>query len=350
MCVTSGLAILRRQKYCTRYVASVPEAQIQSPHPDDEIDPLPPIDGDEGDQVLGGEDEIDDPDEEESNALDDATGEDDPIEDEDFGDDESTAIGDDAEGLGDPTDDVASFDGDSEPFTEGDDAPGIGGDEYGLDEVDQNPAMNDGGEEGLEEEDEALRAEDLPPLDADDEAEQSEDGFFERLDVRDGLLWETPPWELVLAHPLEGVTALAAGDAGAYVFARKLIWLSEHGQARDLPARGLGGRVLELVASAGLIDAVSEGGRVVRSTDDGASFAALDEMRSTPRPSVPGEPTAHFEEESGRSLVIVNDRIVADVSNDADIDGDEARILVIDRRAGLVWIATRAAVLAYRSR
>jgi len=46
---------------------------------------------------------------------------------------------------------------------------------------------------------------------------------------------------------------------------------------------------------------------------------------------------------------VVSGRIVADVSNDADIDGEDARILTIDPRADRVWVATRAAILVYRA-
>lgn len=333
-----------------RYVAGVPEVHRKTPEDDDEIDPLPPIDGEGEEERDEDEDELDEEPKDDASPLDDSTGEDDPIEDEDFGEDEASAIGDDDDGPADATEEVATFHGgDAAPFAEGDDAPGIG-DDLDIDEDLTDASTKDGGEEGLDEEDEELRAEDLPPLDADDEAEHADEGFFDRLaDAGDGLAWDPHPWELVLAHAMDGVSALAAGEGGAYVFAQKLFWLNDRGVPRALSARGLNAPVVELVASPGVLDAVLDGGRVVRSTDDGESFAALDDMRSKSRAPAPGAPSARFEPETGRAIVVVGDRIVADVSNDADIDGEEARIQVIDRRGELVWVATRAAVLAYRA-
>lgn len=320
------------------------------PEDDDELEPLPPMDG-EGDELAEEDEELEAVPEDGGSALDDSTGEDDPLEEEDFGEDESSAIGDDADGLKDAADDITHFDGDAAPFAAGDDAPGIGEDDLGIDEDTPDVSTKDGGEEGLDEDGEELRAEDLPPLDADDEAEQADDGFFDRLvDSGDGgLSWDPHPWELVLAHAMEGVSALAAGDRGAFVFAHKLVWLDEAGAAHELAASGLGGNVTELTFAAGVLDAVVEGGRVLRSTDEGASFAALDEIRTSPKARPADAPTARFEQDAGRALVVAAGRIVADVSNDADIDGEDARILVLERRGELVWVATRAAVLAYRA-
>jgi hypothetical protein len=55
-------------------------------------------------------------------------------------------------------------------------------------------------------------------------------------------------------------------------------------------------------------------------------------------------------EDTGRSLIVADSRILADVSNDADSDGDEARVLVISRHADLVWLGGAFGVLAYRVR
>ena len=323
----------------------MPEVR-KAPEEEDELEPLPPLDG-EGEEHAEEEDDVEDVPDDGASALDDSTGEDDPLEDEDFGADESSAIGDDADGLKEAVDDIAHFDGDAAPFAAGDDAPGIDEDDFSIDEDTPDVSTKDGGEEGLDEEGEELRAEDLPPLDSDDEAEQTEDGFFDRLvDSGDGgLSWDPHPWELVLAHAMEGVSALAAAEGGAFVFAKKLVWLDERGATRDLAGKGLIGDVRELTASPGVLDAVVEGGRVLRSTDEGASFAALDEIRTTPKARPADAAVSRFEQDAGRALVVLAGRIVADVSNDADIDGDDARILTIERRGERVWVATRAAAL-----
>jgi hypothetical protein len=319
----------------------------KKPDDDEELDPLPPMDGESEAEDEHDDESLDDVNDDGNSPLDDSTGEDDPIDDEDFGEEESSAIGDDDDGPKEVADEIAHFDGDAAPFAEGDDAPGIS-DEFDVDEDTPDVSTKDGGEEGLDEEGEELRAEDLPPLDADDEAEQADEGFFDRLaDAGDGLAWDPHPWELVFAQPIEGITALAASDGGAYVFSSGLSWVNDRGASRPLAARGLVGTVVELVASAGRLDAVMDDGRVLRSTDDGATFAASDDIRS-PRAVPAGAPVSRFEQEQGRSTVVAAGRIVADVSNDSDSDGEEGRIVAIDRRSDFAWVATRTTLLLYR--
>ncbi len=327
----------------------MPEVRKTPAEEDDELDPLPPMDGEIDESVLE-EDDLEVAPDDGASALDDSTGEDDPIEDEDFGEEESSAIGDDDDGPKEAADEVAHFDGDAAPFAPGDDAPGIDEDDFSIDEDVPDISTKDGGEEGLDEEGEELRAEDLPPLDADDEADHADEGFFDRLvDSGDGLSWSPHPWELLFARSMDGVSALAATDGGAFVFAKRLVWLDERGNSREPAAKGLPAEVAELAAAKGVLDAVFEGGRVLRSTDDGESFSALDEIRSTKKAPLADAPVSRFEEDAGRALVVVSGRIVADVSNDADIDGEDARILTIDPRADRVWVATRAAILVYRA-
>lgn len=323
-----------------------------APATPEELDPLPPLDGDETEAEVAPAEEL--ADDGEQNLLDDATAEDDPIEDEDFGADESPAVGDDAEGPDGELDEVPAP-GDTGSFIDGDDpAPPAPHDDEDLDD-DQPPLLADGGEEGLDEEGEELRAEDLPPLDADEHEEQADEGFFERIDAQDGGTWDEQPWELAFAHtPLDRVAGLAVVDGGAFVFAGRLTFLSDRGRLREPGAKGLVGNVARLSSGDGTVDAVMTDGRVLRSSDGGETFlahdAAVGEAAGTDVPLSDGRvASAAKDDATGRWLVTCAGKIVADVSNDVDADGDESRVLCMRAGGELVWVATPSGVAVYRT-
>jgi len=166
--------------------------------PDDDLD-LPPLDGEGHDDVdaeVDAEDELDVG--TDDDALDDATGESDPLE-------EIAVEGAEGGWLLDAEDnaglDVGPFDlslsaegrllEDDEPDGRpADDDLGISADET---------VAADGGEEGPTDEDEELREEDLPALDADEEGDVDDAGLFDRsvLSADEELRWEDRAWARV---------------------------------------------------------------------------------------------------------------------------------------------------------
>jgi hypothetical protein len=167
-------------------------------NPDDELD-LPDLDGESDEPADAAHDELDVADVDEgADAFDDATA----------GDavDHGIAIGEGAEGglLADSDDaaglDVGGFDlsiGDEAEDLRDDSAEGRGEDPD-LD-AGEETATADAGEEGPSDEDEELREEDLPALDADEDGDVPDEDLFERsmLAESDELRWDDRAWTKV---------------------------------------------------------------------------------------------------------------------------------------------------------
>lgn len=160
---------------------------------DDDLDELPPLDG-EAEDVEVEPLEVGDLDEEVEGGLDDRTAEDDPIDDDEIAGVETTWL-DGAEDAG--ALDVGAFDlslSAEEPLLQ-DDEPDdrAGGEDLGV--LDENLTM-DGGEEGPLADDEELREEDLPELDADDDGEVDDEALFDRSALADQeeLRWDDRAW------------------------------------------------------------------------------------------------------------------------------------------------------------
>lgn len=165
----------------------------------DDLPPLdlPPVDG-EGDRDddpadLDADDELETLDDD-GDAMDDRTGESAPFE-ELEGEEESLLLLDTDEAK---TLDVGGLDlafGDEdEAVLDGEDGDGRAVDEdLSLEEP---PVLADGGEEGPIAEDEELREEDLPALDADEHGDVDEDALFDRTSIEpsEDLLWEDRAW------------------------------------------------------------------------------------------------------------------------------------------------------------
>jgi len=178
-----------------------------APEPDD-LD-LPPLDGEIGggqdphENEANGPDELDQDDDigahhDLGDPLDDATGDSDPLEEIAHlaVDAMETGLLVDAEG----TDalDVGTFDLSLSPegkLLDDDDreAPVPADEELGANE---EVAHTDGGEEGPLADDEELREEDLPALDADDDGDVSDESLFERgaIDTGEELRWDDRAW------------------------------------------------------------------------------------------------------------------------------------------------------------
>jgi hypothetical protein len=189
----------------------------QSPDKADELElELPALDGeDDGTHDVAAQDDLDDDGdfgEDSGDAFDDTTGEDGPL-------DELTVEGAedgwllDAETAG--TLDVGPFDIAIEPegkVLEDDEADGRGGleDLFAAEEV----FVVDSGEEGPLADDEELREEDLPALDADDDGDVPDEDLFEgsAIGSDSDVRWDDRAWSRATA--LDPATADEADDSG----------------------------------------------------------------------------------------------------------------------------------------
>jgi hypothetical protein len=259
------------------------------PGREEDIDELPPLDGDADDPP--GEQPEHEPDlhEDESAAdLDDSTGEDaqpealelDPVEGapwlNESSDNPDLDIGADL-GLDLPDGDVTS---------EGDESA-AGAEELGLGEGLEVVGL-DSGEEGPQSPDEELRDRDLPDLGGPEEDEVDEgardrdtEGFA--ADEPMGLKWAAAPWPRVGSPaPLTSARAVACIARGALAFGRvesgsgELSRVDLEGGCQSVPARGLAGlEVKALRAEGDRLAAVVEGGGVFVSQDAGLTFQPL---------------------------------------------------------------------------
>ncbi len=341
-----------------RYGLAVPEPTKYSALGElDDLDSLPALDGDDDAPMPVPDDEIDDdPADAATDTLDDGTGEDE-LGEEDFGEDEAPALGDDSEGMAGEVPEVDSLDGDGAPIAAGDDAPGIVADDVLVDALEGTIVGTDAGEEGLgEEPGDQLRAEDLPPLDAGDDEEGAEEGFFEGIGGPPGDAWNDSAWELTFFHRVaEPVTAIVAMNGGAVFAAGGLNFISDRGLVRPLAAAGTFGTIAGLAASATYIEAIMADGAVFRSADEGRSFAVLDERREARLPAsfaLPSGQTfrAEFDSDAGRTVLRAGDQIVADVTRDSDGDAEAFAVVSMCVDAVAVWVALRTGVARYRTR
>jgi hypothetical protein len=272
---------------------------------EDELEELPPIDGDgrDGPEPAPDLEEIDGEEPAEPGAgasLDDSTGEDDAL-------DASALEGlesDEAEGgwldepvdspdldLGEPAlldagDEAVALEDAEEPLAPDEDfGIGEGGERSGLDFAEEGPVNAD----------EELRDEDLPALDADDapdEDAKDDEGLLDERIIGEeplGLPWAAEPWAPV-GSPLGlsnvglpgGITAMTCAARGALVAGRaasgahELIRVDLEGGRQVLPAEELrGGRVGALAAEGEVVAAVVEGSRLLLSHDGGGRFEAV---------------------------------------------------------------------------
>lgn len=188
--------------------------------PDDDLD-LPPLDGSIGDgepedgEAEGHHDEDVEDARELGDAFDDSTSEGDPL-------DEIAVEGTEAGWLVDsedsPTLDVGAFDVAITP--EGkildEEEPEV---RHGADEelgAHEEAIHTDGGEEGPLAEDEELREEDLPALDADDDGDVADDTLFERgaMDTEEELRWDDRAWARAPAPAPASEQADESDDSG----------------------------------------------------------------------------------------------------------------------------------------
>jgi hypothetical protein len=269
---------------------------------EDELDELPPIDGDDAPDPAADVEEIggsegNDP--AAGSLLDDSTGEDDAVDATLEG-----LEGDEGERgwLDEPLDSPDLDLGETARLDSGDEAvsledgeePVAPDEDFGIGEGTERSGL-DLAEEGPVNADEELRDEDLPALDADDapddEGRAEDEGLLDERIIGEeplGIRWAAEPWARV-GPPLGlasvglsgGITAMACAPRGALVGGRaasgahELIAVDLEGGRQVLPAEGLrGGRIAALAADGEVMAAVVEGGRLMLSHDGGARFEA----------------------------------------------------------------------------
>jgi hypothetical protein len=255
---------------------------------EDELDELPPLDGDSNDAPEPeSEVELEDLDDASEASLDDATGGDEPADAEELDLDES-----DTGWLEEPNEtpdldlgEVAITDfGEGLSATEDAEEPGAGEEDFGFGDAPERGGL-DGGDEGPVDQDEELREQDLPALDADEEGELEDavlvdEGFA--ADEPLGLPWAAAPWERVGAPvALVGARAVACAGPGAIVTGRneageaQLVKVDLEGASQGLAAAGLvPARVSALAVEGATVAAVDDDGTLLVSRDGGQKFLA----------------------------------------------------------------------------
>ncbi len=260
---------------------------------DSEID-LPPSDGPLGDE--GGEsgtpasseadaDDLDPvPADAATNAFDDATGEDDPVDDEELDPIDDGGLDDEA-GLAREADldEVAEFPEDrggaAVSLLAENDELGVGNEDFGIRE-DDSSAHVDGGEEGPRDADEELREEDLPSLDADEQGDGDEEAFYELEGegTPPPFPWEDSRWparSLVRVPAAVAVVSIASGAIAIAGDPPKLWGIVDAGVEASEPtgAPREGWRSLRLARKTGELFIDTDAGIFI-SRDGGRSFEA----------------------------------------------------------------------------
>jgi hypothetical protein len=263
---------------------------------DDELDELPPLDGDGRDAPepeATSEDLPEDADTEAS--LDDSTGEDAAPDttDLDLGQADGQADGGWLEEPPDAPDldlgDVAMIDfGEGTAAAEEDSDEASEGDgDLGLADGPERGDL-DAGDEGPLDEDEELRESDLPALDADEEGELDDEALVDAGFAADeplGLPWAAEPWSRVGAPvALTAATAIACTLRGAIVSGRaesgvaELSRLDLEGTCQGIPGAGIDAAAVRGLAVAGdVVAAVVEDRGAFVSRDGGATFGPIAE-------------------------------------------------------------------------
>ena len=266
---------------------------------EDELEELPPLDGDSREQPEGEpnySDLLEESAEGEA-SLDDSTAEDEPP-------DTSELDLEGAEGgwIGEANDSddldigeaIVDWSEAASPLEDLEEA-GVGGEDFDLHGGPERGGL-DPGEEGPVDPDEELKEGDLPEMDADDEGEMQDSALIDPAFASDeplGLSWAAQPWTRVGAPvPIVRATAVACAARGAIVVGRsdagafELASIDLEGACERLPAVGLAaGEVRSLAVDGHSVVAVLADGRLMASTDGGRRFGAIRDAASDAVPA-----------------------------------------------------------------
>ncbi|HEY1694264.1 MAG TPA: hypothetical protein VGG39_18975 [Polyangiaceae bacterium] len=258
---------------------------------DDELDPLPPLDGDAQEEGRDTEAEVeadlDEP--HDGEGLDDSTGEDDPVDPEDLDVDER-----DTGWLGEPADapdldlgDLGVHDLGADDSLAPDDAeePGTQNEDFGFGKAPEHGGL-DSGDEGPVAPDEELREDDLPAMDADEEGDLEDAALTDTgfgADEPVGLPWDAEPWSRVGAPvALSSATAVASAARGALACGRTegggaaLVRVDLEGTTQVLATTGIDpAGVRALAVQGSRVAALLYDGTVTISSDGGTRYAPV---------------------------------------------------------------------------
>lgn len=357
---------------------------------EDELGDLPPLDGDEREPppVEGGQEgDVDEPLGEAS--LDDATGEDDPVDTGELDLDEGGTRG----WLDEPTDapgldlggmDVVELDEPQQLGAADDEGEAAEAEDLVLGDAPERGGL-DAGDEGPIDPDEELRDEDLPALDADEQGDVDDALLMDPAFVEDtgGLPWAPAPWERVGAPlPLTRAIAVACTGRDAVVVGvaegdrLELLRVDLEGTCQALASEGLDvASVTTLWVVGARIVAEQASGAIMVSDDGGAHFtegtvappkvapprrAVAGIHRASPWVELDGEglfvAASYAAPEDTTTLVRVSEDGTAAVvarlggsREDAEADG-RVRAMAYDTSRSVVWLAGGFGVAAFSVR
>jgi hypothetical protein len=311
------------------------------PHVTDELE-LPPLDGemDEGpppglEADVSVRDEEDPYDDSEGVA---APGDDPPDE------DEPSALADDAVGFAAPIEEP--IEDDHESLLGDDDSPGTAGEDFDVNEGDD--AVRDGGEEGFDEPEPELRAEDLPRLDEGTDDDLSIEEAVDAVIAQPDLRWDDRGFERVITQPIGHVVRLRIhgglvvtledGSVKRSVDGGETFSAADHGEEEDeaLVVRGRARALLR--EGVGVLRALDDGPlTLVESTAEATAFTLLDD----------GSVLVAMDGPERMRLVRVG------VDGSATVVAEEEgsiEALATDVLSGLVWAGGTFGLIGYRPR
>jgi hypothetical protein len=262
---------------------------------DEDLEPLPPLDGDAGEEVAPDADAELEEEKPSAAGLDDATGEDDPYDPAELGVDEAEAGW-----LNEPADAPDLDLGDvgvaelEEATSAADDAeePGTQNEDFGFGRSAEQGDL-DAGDEGPIGPDEELREADLPELDADEEGNLEDAALVDDAfgaDEPAGLPWAAAPWSRAGAPvALVAAWAVACADRGALACGRgeggaaAIVRVDLEGTTQPVATAGLDvAGVRGLAVEGARVAAVMQDGGVRVSSDGGTTYAPLEPVGVVP--------------------------------------------------------------------
>jgi hypothetical protein len=258
---------------------------------DDDLGHLPPLDGGTEEPESPAPD-LDDEDikDDGGDPLDDGVGkEEDAIQFLEIGGAENGWLDEEVAG-GEDLDGVDLFLDEADDLLSDNDEPGVGDEDYDLGE-NEDSSVIDAGEEGPGEDDEELREEDLPRLDADEggapeDSDFIDEGFGLESEAL-GVPWARETWERAGA-PVEvaPMRAVACVPRGVLAGGAGLWRIDLEGGRERLSTVSMQDReVLRVLADGARIVVTTEGAGVWISRDGGASFVAADGWRGLVQPN-----------------------------------------------------------------
>jgi hypothetical protein len=262
---------------------------IRRPDEDDDLGELPPLDGtaDESD-VEPPPEELEDVPTDDGDPFDDATAE----KPSDLEDVPEIAAATDERGLLEDAADAEDLDVGAHELDDDEragllddaDEPGVGEEDFGLEQASESLVI-DAGEEGPDADDEELREEDLPRLDADEDGELDDEALTDEWPAaqdEERPAWDDRAWERASDVPRTGMArSVVPLDDGAAVAGASLVLFSGQG-ATPVDMKGIhGGAIVGVARFDGQLAVATERGGVFLGSSSGA-FREVGRVEGTP--------------------------------------------------------------------